>query len=103
MVLMFLSSHTLTLLFVLNKTHKKNHPKTKQKITHTQKKPPKTKEKKKSSLELFVRKMNELGHKTRGGGGEGWLYLDISDLQGLSSTEQHPALNISGLWQQELP
>lgn len=47
--------------------------------------------------------MNALGHEIRGGGEEGWLYLDTSDLQGLSCTEQHPALNASGLWQQELP
>lgn len=47
--------------------------------------------------------MNELGHEMRREEGEGWFCLDTSDLQGLCCTEQHPALNISGLWQQELP
>lgn len=47
--------------------------------------------------------MNALGQDTGEGGDEEWLYLDTSDLQGLSCAEQHPALNASGLWQQELP
>lgn len=84
---MFLSSHHLTLLFLLALRGKKQ--KRKKKII--------------SSPELFVGKMNALGHEVRGGGEEGWLYLDTSDLQGLSCTEQHPALNASSLWQQELP
>lgn len=83
---MFLSSHYLTLFCSLSSQRKKQ--KRKKKIV--------------SPPELFVREMNALGHEMRGGE-EGWLYLDTSDLQGLSCTEQHPALNASSLWQQELP